>query len=69
MKPVKYYDELYGRGHYTVKVSQGRGMRAKVVYDNLTGTDAEYYKIYCKPVKKVLQRPDSSFILYIEDDM
>lgn len=61
---VKDYDEITKTEHYIVKKTVGGGLPAVTVYDNKTGTDAQYYRIYCKKVLRVTRSKDY-FTLYI----
>ena len=61
---VKDFDETVKSEHYVVKKSIGDGFPAVTVYDNRTGSEAEYYSIYAKPIKSISKGKDR-YTLYI----
>lgn len=61
---VKDFDEMVKAERYVVKKSVGDGFPAVTVYDNRTGSDAEYYSIYAKPIKNISKSKDR-YTLYI----
>ena len=64
MRLVKDFDAGVKTEHYIVKKCVDNGLPPVIVYDNQTGSDAEYYRIYAKPVKRV-SKSKKHFILYI----
>lgn len=61
---VKDFDEQVRKEHYKVKISVGDGLPAITVYDNQTGTDSEYYRIYTKVIKSIRENKDC-YVLYV----
>ena len=64
MRRVKDYDEITTTEHYVVKKIVEKGLPAVIVYDNFTGTDAQYYRIYNEKVLRVTKARDY-YTLYI----
>ena len=61
---VKDFDEMVRAEHYIVKKTVGDGLPAVKVYDNRAGTDAEYYRIFNKPIQRVI-KGKTAYTLYI----
>lgn len=61
---VKDFDEQVRKEHYKVKTSVDDRLPAITVYDNQTGTDSEYYRIYTKAIKSIRKNKDC-YVLYV----
>ena len=62
---VKDFDADYKDGNYKVVTEVGGRLPAVTVYDNRTGSEAEYYKVYSKPIKRIEKDRRGGFILYV----
>lgn len=63
---VKDFDKDCREGNYIVKVMVDTNLPDVIVYDNRTGTEEEYYRVYTKPILKIRENKSEHYYeLYI----